>query len=247
MSASLVVARLTLRQLLGRRRVLLLLLLAALLVVVALVYRLTGNEGLRAEIFTGRLLSDFGLATLMPLVALLLGTAAIGAEIEDGTAIYLLSKPIPRASVLLTKLFIAAVGSILLTCIPILLAGWLTGSGMNNGVALAMAVGAAFGALVYCGIFVALSLVTGRALVFGLLYVLVWEGLLAGLFPGTRTISVRQQSLAIADALTDAPERVLHAQLDLTTALVVGGIILIGVIVLGIQRLRRFEIAGETA
>jgi ABC-2 type transport system permease protein len=241
------VARLTLRQLLGRRRVLLLLLLAALLVAVAVIYRLTGSEGQRAEIFTSRLLSDFGLATLMPLVALLLGTATLGAEIEDGTAIYLLAKPIPRATILFTKLAIAAVGSVLLTAVPIFLAGAITGAGLDNGLALAYAVAAGIGALIYCAIFVALSLVTGRALIFGLLYVLVWEGLLAGLFAGTRTFSVRQQSLAIADALSDAPARVLTAQLDLTTAIVIGGVLLVGATALAIWRLRRFEIAGETA
>jgi ABC-2 type transport system permease protein len=241
------VARLTLRQLLGRRRVLLLLLLAALLLAVAVVYRLTGSEGQRAEIFTSRLLSDFGLATLMPLVALLLGTATLGAEIEDGTAIYLLAKPISRATILFTKLAIAAVGSVLLTALPIFLAGAITGAGLDNGIALAFAVAAAVGSLIYCAIFVALSLVTGRALIFGLLYVLVWEGLLAGLFAGTRTFSVRQQSLAIADALTEAPARVLTAQLDLTTAIVIGGVLLVGATALAIRRLRRFEIAGETA
>ena len=241
------VARLTLRQLLGRRRVLLLLLLAALLLAVAVIYRLTGSEGQRAEIFTSRLLSDFGLATLMPLVALLLGTATLGAEIEDGTAIYLLAKPISRATILFTKLAIAAVGSVLLTALPIFLAGAITGAGLDNGIALAFAVAAAVGSLIYCAIFVALSLVTGRALIFGLLYVLVWEGLLAGLFAGTRTFSVRQQSLAIADALTDAPARVLTAQLDLTTAIVIGGVLLVGATALAIRRLRRLEIAGETA
>lgn len=244
---NLIVARLTLRQLLGRRRVLLLLLLAALMVVVALIYRATSNEGLRAEIFTSRLLSDFGLATLMPLVALLLGTAALGAEIEDGTAIYLLAKPIPRSTVLLTKLLIAVVGSVLLTAIPIFLAGAITGSGLDNGLALAFAVASIVGSLIYCAIFVAVSLVTGRALIFGLLYVLVWEGLLAGLFAGTRTFSVRQQSLAVADALTDVPTRVLDAQLDLTTAIVIGGVLLVVAVAVGIWRLRRFEIAGETA
>jgi ABC-2 type transport system permease protein len=241
------VARLTLRQLLGRRRVLLLLLLAALLLAVAVIYRLTGSEGQRAEIFTSRLLSDFGLATLMPLVALLLGTATLGAEIEDGTAIYLLAKPISRATILFTKLAIAAVGSVLLTALPIFLAGAITGAGLDNGIALAFAVAAAVGSLIYCAIFVALSLVTGRALIFGLLYVLVWEGLLAGLFAGTRTFSVRQQSLAIADALTEAPARVLSAQLDLTTAIVIGGVLLVGATAVAIRRLRRFEIAGETA
>lgn len=245
-----VIARLTLRQLLGRRRVLLLLLLGALLVLVAFIYLLShpgADGGFESQRFTSRLLETFGLAVLMPLVSLLLGTAALGAEIEDGTAVYLLAKPIPRWTVVLTKLAVAAGGAILLTSGPILLAGLIGLQGLGNGMVVAFAVAAAIGSLIYCAMFLAFSLLTSRALIFGLLYVLVWEGLLAGLFPGTRTFSVRQQTLAFADGLTDVPQTVLHAQLDVTTAVVIGGILLVGATALAIWRLRRFEIAGETA
>ena len=40
----------------------------------------------------------------MPLVALILGTAAIGSEIDDGTAVYLMIKPIPRWRIALAKI-----------------------------------------------------------------------------------------------------------------------------------------------
>jgi hypothetical protein len=69
----------------------------------------------------------------------------------------------------------------------------------------------------------------------------------AGLFPGTRTFSVRQQTLAFADALSDVPRSILDAQLDLPTAVLIGGLLLIVAVAVGIWRLRRFEIAGETA
>lgn len=244
-----VIAGLTVRQLLGRRRVLLLLLLGGLLVLVAAVYALTAGSGgsLQDRIWIASLLQDFGLAVLMPIVALLLGTAALGAEIEDGTAVYLLAKPIPRHVVLLTKLVVAALASMLLTGVPMLLAGLIGLGGHELGMVLAFAVASAIGSLIYAAIFVALSVITGRALIFGLVYVLVWEGLVAGLFPGTRTFSVRQQTLAFADALSDVPRSILDAQLDLPTAVLIGGLLLVVAVALGIWRLRRFEIAGETA
>ena len=40
-------------------------------------------------------------------MALILGTAALGSEIEDGTAVYLLTKPIPRWLVALAKIVVA--------------------------------------------------------------------------------------------------------------------------------------------
>jgi ABC-2 type transport system permease protein len=240
-----VIARITLRQLLSRRRTLLLLLLGGVLLLVAGVFRLAGDH-LRALSFTSGLLSTLGVGTLMPLVALLFGTGAFGAEIEDGTAVFLLAKPIKRRTVVLTKLAVAAGCSAVLTCGPMLVAGLIAAGGLGDGLVLGMAAGAAIGSLIYCSVFVALSLVTTRALVFGLAYVLIWEGLLAGLFEGTRTFSIRQQTLAFADAIGSIPRVVFDAQLDLATAAVVGAVVLLGATLLAVRRLASFEISGET-
>lgn len=239
-----VIAGITLRQLLSRRRTVLLLLLGVLMVLVALALRV-GVDPIERPRVASVLLDTFGIATLMPLVALLFGTATIGAELEEGTAIYLLAKPIPRWIILITKLVVASACSILLTCVPILLSGLVAG-GTQNGLVLGFALAAAVGSIIYCAVFVALSLITGRALVFGLGYVLIWEGVLAGLFPGTQTFSVRQQTLAIADALTDVPSAIFSAPLPLGTALVVGGLVLVLATVVAIRRLVGVEIAGES-
>jgi ABC-2 type transport system permease protein len=241
-----VIARITLRQLLSRRRTLLLLLLGGVLVLAAGIFRLAGEEA-RALPFTSGLLSNLGIGTLMPLVALILGTGAIGAEIEDGTAIFLLAKPISRTTVVLTKLAVAALCSAALTCGPMLLAGLLAAGGLGDGLVIGMVAGAAIGSLLYCAVFVAMSLVTGRALVFGLAYVLIWEGLLAGLFAGTRTFSIRQVTLAFADAIGGIPADILDAPVSVTTAAIVGIAIMGLATVIAIRRLSAFEISGETA
>ncbi|MFN2417656.1 MAG: ABC transporter permease, partial [Candidatus Limnocylindria bacterium] len=76
-------AWLTLRALLNRRRTLLLGLLGALIVVVAVVYRLGGPAEAEALDFTADLLGNFGLAALLPLVAVIVGTSALGSELDD--------------------------------------------------------------------------------------------------------------------------------------------------------------------
>jgi ABC-2 type transport system permease protein len=241
-----VIARITLQQLLSRRRTILLALLGAVMVLVSLIIRLAGEEA-DAERFTAGLLSTMGVATLMPLVALLFGTGAIGSELEDGTAVFLLAKPVSRRTILLTKVGVAAACSIVLTCIPMLLAGLIGAGGLGDGLVLGFVLAAAIGSVVYTALFVALSLVTTRALIFGLAYVLVWEGVLSGLFVGTRTFSVRQHTLAFADALADVRDDVFRADLDPTTAVVVGGLVLVGATLLAVRRLTTVEIAGETA
>jgi ABC-2 type transport system permease protein len=241
-----VIASITLRQLLSRRRTLLLLLLAGVLVLVAGVFRLAGEEA-RALPFTSGLLGSLGIGTLMPLVALLFGTGALGGEIEDGTAVFLLAKPISRRTVVITKLVVAAACSIALTGGPMLLAGLIGVGGLGDGLVIGMMAGAAIGSVLYCAVFVALSLITSRALVFGLTYVLIWEGLLSGLFAGTRTFSIRQQTLAFAQAIGDVPTTVLKADLELPTAVIVAIAVLVGATLLAIRRLGSFEISGEAA
>jgi ABC-2 type transport system permease protein len=241
-----VIARITLRQLLSRRRTLLLLLLGGVLVLAAGIFRLAGEHA-RALHFTSGLLGTLGIGTLMPLVALIFGTGAIGAEIEDGTAIFLLAKPLNRATVVLTKLAVASLCSVALTCGPMLAAGLLAAGGLGEGLVVGMVAGAAIGSVLYCAIFVAVSLVTARALVFGLAYVLIWEGLLAGLFVGTQTFSVRQLTLAFADAIGGIPPDVFQAKVALGSAVLVGIALLVLATVIAIRRLGRFEISGEGA
>jgi ABC-2 type transport system permease protein len=241
-----VIARITLRQLLSRRRTLLLLLLGGVLVAVAGIFRLAGEEA-RALPFTSGLLANLGVGTLMPLVALIFGTGAIGAEIEDGTAIFLLAKPISRRTIVLTKLAVAAVCSAALTCGPMLLAGLIAAGGLGEGLVPGMVAAAAIGSLLYSAIFVAVSLVTSRAFVFGLGYVLIWEGLLAGLFAGTRTFSVRQLTLAFADSIGGIPKEIFDAPVSLLTAVVIGTFLLVGATLLAIRRLSAYEISGEPA
>jgi ABC-2 type transport system permease protein len=244
---NLVIARITLRQLLSRRRTLLLLLLGAIVLVVAFVRRISGDTsgGTSDTRFTADLLSTLGIATLMPLVALIFGTGAMGAELEEGTAVYILAKPVSRLSVAFTKLSVAIVCSILLTSVPILLAGLLSGGPDGPALAVGFAVAAAVGSAVYCAIFMALSLVTGRAFVFGLAYVLVWESFLAGLFAGTRTLSVREQTLAFAAALAKPPADVFKADLPLGTAVVVAVLVAALALAITARRMARIEIAGE--
>ena len=106
------IVRVTFRQLLGRRRTLLLVLLATLPVLLAIAFRLGGQTDV--ERFTRRIFDTVSMTILLPLVAILFGSGAFGAEIDDGTVVYLLAKPIPRWMVIAAKAFSAAAMAILL-------------------------------------------------------------------------------------------------------------------------------------
>ena len=101
-----VLISLTARQLLGRRRTLVIGLLLALPILIAVIYRFSDEAGsgeATEEIALG-LVSIMIFTLLLPLVALVFGTASLGAEIEDGTAVFLLTKPLERWRIIAIKI-----------------------------------------------------------------------------------------------------------------------------------------------
>jgi ABC-2 type transport system permease protein len=231
----------TLRGLIGRRRTLLPLVLAALPVVVALLARIGGGRLDDALVA----ILELGVRTVLPLTALIFGTSAIGSELEDGTAVYVLAKPIPRWQVAVAKAFVAGLLAAVLTVASTLLTGLLVGGGdpFVLGTTWAFAVATAVAAFVYATLFVAASLVTSRALVVGLVYTLVWEGVLAGILEGTRLFSVREATLTVAEALAPVGASV-DGDIEPGQALVLLATVLLGALAVATLRLRSFEVRG---
>ncbi|MCK9517802.1 MAG: ABC transporter permease [Dehalococcoidia bacterium] len=267
-----VIIELTLRQLISKRRTLMLVLAALIPVLIAVAYRLAADtdftisqDGIHSahqEWAASTLLANLVLATLLPLAALVFGTAALGSEIEDGTAVYLLSKPIPRWKVLVSKLLVAwlitaafitavtvAGGAIALAGQPTELtrsSGDVINVGSGYGIIFGFAVATIVGSLVYAAVFVSLSVATSRALVVGLIYVFLWEGVVTRLFTGTRVFSVRQYTFALAEELSGVAPGVFEARLGFSAAVLMVVLVTAAAVWYGVQRLQRFEI-GEAA
>ena len=195
------VASLTARSLLGRKRTLVLLLLPlALLALCTLARVLAGLDDDIARELDGplspNLLTAFGIAILMPLLSLIAGTGSIGPEIDEGSIVYLLAKPLNRYSIVVTKLVVAVVVVVLFGVLPVAVAGTVL-TGEVGGVTLAFTLGALCAGVAYSSVFLLLAIVSRNAVVLGLVYALVWESLVGGLVPGAQTLSVQQWSLAV--------------------------------------------------
>ena len=95
------IARITARALLGRRRFLLLLPLPVLLIGLPV---LADGAGRRSP-STGAqpVIVGLGLAVVLPIVALVVGTGVLGSEIDDGTLAHILAKPLARSEIILAK------------------------------------------------------------------------------------------------------------------------------------------------
>jgi ABC-2 type transport system permease protein len=227
----------TLRGLLGRRRTLLLVLLVGLPVLISLLIRISGGQP-NAD----RVLDTLVVRTVMPLVALIVGTAAIGSEIEDGTAVYLMIKPIPRWMIALSKGLVAASLTAALVIPAVVLTGFLIGTRADTTTSIVgFVVACLVGGSAYAVAFMALSVFTSRALLLGLAYTLIWEGVLSGLLEGTKFLSIRQATLGLAAALgVDVPGEPLVP----VVSVAVLAIVLIGGFLLASWKLARFEIRG---
>jgi ABC-2 type transport system permease protein len=234
----------TLRALLNRRRTILLALLGVLLVAIVGLYTLSDPSPDQALEVTRELLRSLAIGVLLPLVAVIVGTAVIGSELDDGTIVYLLARPVARWRIVTVKLLVAWLVVTLLVAPATLVAGLI---GQDDpALAIGFAVATVVGALEYTAVFVALSLITSRALIIGLAYVVIWEGVVAGLFAGTRSLSVSQHVLAVAEALGGSDAAGI-TELALQVAIAAFFIVTIGAGFLAVRRLETVELRGETA
>jgi len=202
------VARLTVRSLLGRRRALLLLALPAVLLLLAAFIRAVGGQDERVTV---GLLGGFTLGTVLPLLGLIAGSGAIGPEIDDGSIVYLLAKPLSRFSIVNTKAAVALGTVVAFGVVPTLLAG-LVLSGTTDGLAVAYAAGALAASFAYVALFLLLAVITRQAVVVGLLYAVVWESLVGTFIPGARALSIQQWALSLTEKVLGERARELDVQ-----------------------------------
>ncbi len=236
------VLRLTLRQLLGQKRTLALAALGLLPLLAAIIFRAGDASGEPDEFAAKFLLNALIVNALLPLTALLLATSAIGSEVEDGTIVYLLAKPVERWRIVAGKL-IAAWGA---TAIIVLASAAVSGAVALAGesgwrVLGGFAVALAVGSLAYSSLFVMLSLVTSRALFVGLGYVFLWELVITNFAPGVQRFSIREFTASIAEAAGDISPWIFDADLGTTYSAILIAVVTVVASGLAVRRLSRFE------
>jgi ABC-2 type transport system permease protein len=233
------IARITLGSLLGRTRALLLVPLPVVLVGLTLL-----GHGVHPDAtdWQGPVVNGLGFAVIVPVLALIIGTSVVGAEIDDGTIVHILTKPIARSEIVLTKLGVAAGVTGLVNGVMMFVCGLLIS---NVRLGLGLAVGAVVASICYCALFVALSLVSRRPVLIGLVYILIWEGLLTNLLTGTRGLSIEQYAITLS--ARTAPSPYFDASISTGVAIVMSIVFVIVGTFVAVDRLRSFTLAGETS
>ena len=236
------ILRLSLRQLLGRWRVLIILLLAALPSLLVLLIRTVGEGNIAFhEEFVGVIVDAMIIGGIMPIVTLTLATAAFGNELEDKTLYFLVLKPVARVSIVLAKLL-----AVLVIALPLVVGSAVVASALVNAEArqfgmLALALTA--GVTTYASIFTLAGLVTPRALAYGLVYVLVWEGVLSTIISGIGYLSVRGYTLALLYGMDNESFAVFEGRVIEFPAAIVGtGVVIVLFFLLALYRLRTMDV-----
>ncbi len=236
------IAGLTWRQSLAIRRWIIVVVLAALPVIMALVTRIySGNDepiGMITDI-----LQNLSVVVVIPVIALTLASSGFGAEVDDGTVVYLITKPISRVEVVITKLLVTSAICIGATVLSTLAAGLIGLQHLDTTrLVVGFTVAAALGSFLYTAIFLALGLITRRGMLVGLIYLVVWEGTISQLFPGTRSLSVRQYMLVVTDAISTVDPMLHLGKIPTATAYQMSVIVGVLAVALCIHRLRTFEV-----
>ncbi len=194
---NLYILRLTLRQTVGQRRTWVILLFASVPVIFALIFRLAADADENRLEFFMEGMDGLVIGLILPLTALVFGTAVLGQELEDGTAVYLLSKPISRWRVVLEKATAAWIATSVVLGISIgAMALILLAGDAEYRLILAGSAALSFGALAYVSLFVCLSIMFSRALIIGIVYVFVWEALITALINNARPTRRRLELLS---------------------------------------------------
>ena len=142
-----------------------------------------------------RLIASVGLGLVLPVVALVFAGAAIGDLREDKTLVYLWLRPMDRWPIVLGAALAAGTLAAPITIVPIVAAAALTGAG--NGIVLATLLATIVGLVAYVAVFTLFGVWLKRFIVWGLAYILIWEGFIAQAGAGVARIALRKYTRSI--------------------------------------------------
>ena len=215
--------RLTLRQLLGRWRVLLIVFLASLPTLIVLLVKWQDPENaVYNQEFVQGMIDAMIVGGIMPIVTMTVAAAAFGNELEDRTLYYLVLKPLSRVHIILAKL----VATFVLAA-PVVVASGVVATalvGADAGAVFTVGIALLAGVAAYASIFTWAGLITPRALSYGLVYVLVWEGILSSFLTGVRYLSVRGYTLSLLHGIDAKNFEILEERVIAFPAAIVGAV-----------------------
>lgn len=151
------------------------------------------------------LIANLGFAVIIPVVCLVFAGASLGDLREDKTLVYLWLRPMRRWPVVVGAALAALTMVAPITMLPVVGAAALTGVG--NGMVGATAIAAAVALIAYTSVFTLMGVWLNRHIVWGLGYILIWEGFIALGGRGVAQFAIRKYTRSIIADRTGADLR----------------------------------------
>lgn len=230
--------RLLLRQQLTGGRVVLAVVLGVLAIVVTTLIT-DHNDGNRL-VFTVEFLSVFGLGLSIPILSLVMGSSSLGQLVEDETLVYLWLRPVPRWMLAGAAWLAVATVAVPMVTAPLAVAA-IMGSGGDLRTSLAVALASALATMAYTGLFTFIGLVLRRSLIWGLVYVFIWELFVARVGQGAARLSINTYPMSVLARITDV--ELPLAERSMASAVAVPLLVVVVAVLLTAWRLNRTSVA----
>lgn len=185
-----------------------------------------------------RLVAAVGLGLVLPIVSLVFGGAALGDLREDKTLVYLWLRPMDRWPIVVGAAMAAATLAAPITVIPIVAAAILTGAG--NGIVVGTFLATAVGLIAYVCVFTLFGVWLKRFIVWGLAYILIWEGFIAQAGAGVARVALRKYTRSILVDRTGV--NLALADFSLATGVIVPLVVAVAALAIAAWRLSNQDV-----
>ncbi|MDX2065316.1 MAG: ABC transporter permease subunit [Fimbriimonadaceae bacterium] len=197
-----------LRDYLRPKRVVTWVALAIALFAVGKVFMLSSTDTTPAEAY--QLLSGLIVFRLLALMSAIFATAIVSQEVEQKTIVYLLTRPIPRWQMLLSRWLAAAVAVGGIAVIAVLANALSTLGGFSPAVARDL-LAIVTGAFAYTALFLLVSLLLNRAMVVCLIFAFGWESAVPSMQGELYLLTINSHLNVIAERAAGDAQGVMSA------------------------------------
>lgn len=176
-----------------------------------------------ADFVPAQLIADFGLTLLVPVVALVVASATLGNLVENRTLVYLWLRPIQSWQIVVSAIIAGLVIVTPLVLVPLAALAAIVGDSADVGGTIAASL---LGSIGYVSVFTFLGLISQRALAFGLVYILVWEGFVAGMSRSAAQYALRTYTSSALAQIADVSTLVDRPYAVTTVVIVMIGVLI---------------------
>jgi len=184
----------------------------------------------------------FGL--VLPVACLVIGDAVLGAELRAGSFAFTWLSPVPPWQIAVARWAGGTIVAASISALAFALAAFAAGAPESAG---AVAISAAFGAMAYIAVFIAIGCIATRAAVWSLAFVFIVERLLGSQLSAIAQLSPSWEARAAFLGLVGGQEDALRSGVPSGTAALMR-LVLITVVVLALSanRIRHLRLTGSS-